>query len=401
MKKTEVRALAAVMALCLLAGCKGSGDVPDTEDKQTQEIQTQTQDGEDTSAIFQVTGLHADDTVATVDGKAVTAETYLFLLMMGTENMLYSGQLSMEEDWTQADKDSIMDMTLKSATLFWTIQNKAAELGVTLSAEQEAEIQTQMQSLEENMGGAEAFQRELDAICMTRDGYEAVMRVNYLDEALREKLAEDGQLTATEEEVEKYISDQGIYAAKHILLQTREVSEDGSSYEDFSDEEKAKVLEKANELYAQLEAADDKEALFDRLRDEHSEDGRDGEGNLAYPEYNYIYPGQMVSEFEEGTLALAEGEISPPIQSDFGYHIIMRIPVDRETARSEYEESGKYGELQEQWMAEAAVETTGICDTLDPQKYYSDLTAFRQKLMEEQSAAEQTQPAQPQESPAE
>ena len=34
--------------------------------------------------------------------------------------------------------------------------------------------------------------------------------------------------------------------------------------------------------------------------------------------------GQMVPEFQAGVLALKPGEISGPIQSDFGYHIIMR-----------------------------------------------------------------------------
>jgi parvulin-like peptidyl-prolyl isomerase len=35
----------------------------------------------------------------------------------------------------------------------------------------------------------------------------------------------------------------------------------------------------------------------------------------------------MLPEFEEATLALAEGEISGIVENDYGFHIIERIPV--------------------------------------------------------------------------
>ena len=42
----------------------------------------------------------------------------------------------------------------------------------------------------------------------------------------------------------------------------------------------------------------------------------------------YLFgPGEMVTEFEEGTKALQPGQISQPIQSDYGWHIIQRLPL--------------------------------------------------------------------------
>ena len=48
----------------------------------------------------------------------------------------------------------------------------------------------------------------------------------------------------------------------------------------------------------------------------------DSSGNVNGGADGYTFgPGEMVTEFEEGTTALAVGEISQPIQSDYGYTI--------------------------------------------------------------------------------
>ena len=50
-------------------------------------------------------------------------------------------------------------------------------------------------------------------------------------------------------------------------------------------------------------------------------------------------PGQMVAEFEEGSKALEAYGVSQPIETSYGYHIILRLPLDADAVVS-YDSAG-------------------------------------------------------------
>jgi len=79
---------------------------------------------------------------------------------------------------------------------------------------------------------------------------------------------------------------------------------------------------RATALLERLHAGED----FVTLLLEYGEDP----GMDAYPEGYTFVVGDMVLEFEEGTLALEVGEISGIVQTSFGYHIIMRVEPNPE-----------------------------------------------------------------------
>ncbi len=386
MKKTGI--VACLVAAALLSGCtpKTPGPAPAAEH----------------DIIQEVLGIPGDTTLLTVDGVDVPAGRYLFWLVNSIETQKYYGELETDEDWIQqvngmTMRDALKADALQTLILYQTVENHAAELGVTPSQEDLDELDAQLQSLEEQAGGAEYFRNRLDSVCIDLENFRAINLVPYLDKALSDRMEEQGELEVSEADVDGFIEENGLYGAKHILISTRRLNADGSGYEEYSDEEKTQALQKAQDLRKQLKDAGDDLELFDELMNEHSEDGRNEDGTLAMPDgYTQIYAGQMVPEFEEGALALQEGEISEPIQSQFGYHIILRLPLDREELKEQLGGDYKLNAILREWMDAANVTTTAIYDELDPKTFYDTLQQVNEgKPMEAPTESEGPAESQP------
>jgi len=78
----------------------------------------------------------------------------------------------------------------------------------------------------------------------------------------------------------------------------------------------------ANEIYEKAVAGED----FDALVEAHNTDP----GMKQNPKGYIFTKGQMVEPFEKAAFALGYGEISKPVKTDFGYHIIKRSDDDRD-----------------------------------------------------------------------
>lgn len=392
MKKTGI-------AACLLAAALLSGCTPKTPG---------TPAAGEHDIVQEVLGIPSSTTLLTIDGVDVPAGRYLFWLVNSIETEKYYGGLATDEDWIQqvngmTMRDALKADALQTLTLYQVVENHAAQEGVTASQEDQDELDAQLQDLEEQAGGAEYFQNRMDSVCISKEDFRTINLVPYLDEALSQKLEERGELEVSQEELDGIIEENGLYGAKHILISTRRTNADGTGYEDFSDEEKAEALRKAQDLREQLRNAGDSEELFDELMNEYSEDGRNEDGTLVMPDgYTLVYAGQMVPEFEEGAMALKEGEISEPIESQFGYHIILRLPLDREELREQFNGEYKLNTILQGWIEDANVTTTSIYDELDPKVFYDTLQQVNEgKLMEaptESGTPEES--GEPQETPA-
>ena len=173
-------------------------------------------------------------------------------------------------------------------------------------------------------------------------------RSDYLYSALEELAATEGSsLYATDEQLIAYAAKQGYMTADHILLLTRDMS----TYQELDDETKAekKAL-----------AEDDLIGYFTELADEYSEDS----GRAGNPEGYTFGSGQMVEEFESAAAALGEGEVSEIVESYYGYHIILRKPLDEAKAVDAVRET-YFSDLLASRIEDAAVEMNPAVEALD------------------------------------
>lgn len=173
------------------------------------------------------------------------------------------------------------------------IQLEAEKEGITVSDD---EIQEEIDQLIEMYGGEEAFQQVIASNNIDEDGLEDDIETYELTSklmALTIDITDEEITTYYEENKESYNQAEEVEAS-HILVE---------------DETTAKeVLEK-------LKADGD----FAELAMEYSTDtasSADG-GNLGS-----FGKGEMVTEFEDAAFAMGVDEISEPIQSEHGYHII-------------------------------------------------------------------------------
>lgn len=270
-----------------------------------------------------------DTLVMTIDGLEVCWQEYFYWVVSELANIEYNygpvtdWQAACAMDSAKTNEQYLADYALELLMQYRALESNSAAIGAQLDAEDEAYVQeTWDQYVEYYAQGDETVFREefLETMYMDEAFFNSLSELDCLYYAAFEQMyGENGSLLSDEEALE-YAEQAGYMAAKHILVMT--VNPDTG--EVLPEEEIAEKKALAEELLAEIHAAEDQNAKFDQLMMEYSEDT----GLLYYPEGYIFAEGEMVEAFESTTKALAEGEISGVVESDYGCHIIMRLPLD-------------------------------------------------------------------------
>ncbi len=126
----------------------------------------------------------------------------------------------------------------------------------------------------------------------------------------------------TDEEVIAALEEEGYLSAGHILFMTI----DPSTGKELEESVIAEKLKKAEAVVEELRAIKDPDEMLERfaaLKEQYCEDT----GKQTYPDGYTFTTGTMVKEFEETVKALGEYEISDPVKTSYGYHVIVRLPL--------------------------------------------------------------------------
>ena len=291
--------------------------------------------GLDYEAVY---ALHEpDEIVMTVAGHEVPWSEYYYYLFrqaQSVENYLSSmAMYGVDASWTDAadeEGNSYLDLALDSTeslarSLAGTIAF-AEENGVTLSVEDLKTIEDKVMEDAAALCGEGASRADLDAylesIHLPAALYDRMNEVSVLyQNGFTALYGENGE-KLSDEDAQAYLKERGYLSANHILFMTL----DPASYESLDEETRTAKQAQAAEIAAELQAIEDagaRQARFAELKEEFDEDT----GKTAYPDGYVFLPGEMVSEFEEAARSQEAYQVSDPVESAYGYHVIMTLPL--------------------------------------------------------------------------
>lgn len=307
-------------------------------------------------------------TVATVNGDEITdldVNYYIYAqaAAYAQDNDIDYEQLA-EYDWEQEVDGKKLSDTIKEKALNDAINEilmiqKGAEAGVSLSEEEIAQLDSQIAGITSTYGEEGFTLRARTMGISSPKQYAKMYRKVMSSQKVYDDISANAAAYYPEDEsvLNDYRQSDGA-SVKHILIST-----EAPEGETVNVEEK-KAL--ADQILQRLQEGEDFDALFTEFNEDP------GATAAGYT----FGPGEMVAEFEQAAFALAIGEISGVVETEYGYHIIKRIP-------------GLY-ELQAYWQDEAGkgikIKNSRV-KKLDVKAVLADIQAATDELEAQENAA--------------
>ena len=259
-----------------------------------------------------------DPAAAVVNGEKITVDEIAAELDRFEESAEFD-RLAEQGD-PQELKRQVEQQILSQEIRRAVLEPKAEELGIEVTDE---DIQARLEEVKADFPSEGAFEETLKEQGLTLEQLEGFLRDNLLEEQLRAEVTKDAG--PTDEDLQAYY-DENIARfeeteAQHILVEDKPT---------------------AQRISDQLRSAPDGkvDALFERLAKRFSTDqsnaGKSGE-------LGYFKAGDFVPPFEKAAAELEIGEISGPVKTEFGFHVI-RVTDRRVAPFAEVEEALR-GEL--------------------------------------------------------
>lgn len=335
-------AFALVLSLTTLSGCgpkpsgsAGSGSASGSGSGSSDSI-TPMDLSQVTDPALAVAGVAGEEVLVKLGTAEITANDYLYWLQRSISDYLepFGGQMT-TLPWDTEMSDGLtfgqymLDDALDAAALHCMLRELARQENLTPDPEVATQVDKQYADMVVQAGSDES--RVIHTLWTQMLSRELLTTLNenteLFDQLAELYYGENSGHYPTDAEVNAYLDEVGRYKAKHILLATIDLD----TREPLDEATVAQKKAQAEDFLAQLRAAEDPIALFDDLMNEHSEDS----GLATNPDGYTTAKGEMVAPFEEAALALKAGEISEVVESDFGYHIILRLPLDPDDFRDD------------------------------------------------------------------
>jgi peptidyl-prolyl cis-trans isomerase C len=241
---------------------------------------------------------------AKVNGAGIKKATLDAAINNFIENQKMFGTTVKDEEKDKLKNDILNELV--SAELLYQASQKAG-LG-----DLSKDVDSQLENIKKGFGSDQEFQkvlkeRGIEAKDLKEDIKKGVSINAYLEKNIFSKLSpvtEDEKKQEYEANKDKLnVPDE--VKASHILIKVGEKA---------TPEEKQKAKEKIEALRTRAMSGED----FAKLAKENSEDGSAPNGG----DLGYFRKGQMVKPFEDAAFGLEKDQISPVVETQFGYHVI-------------------------------------------------------------------------------
>ncbi len=289
--------------------------------------------------------------IAKVNDEQIKVSEYKYYLEVVKYSIVSTAGVSTNDSafWASTDingksiieiaKETALDDAVK-ATI---ISQQAKKEGISLSGK---DVKTQIENAKKSQLATYLKQNGV-----SDDGLTLALEKAYLRTKLLEKYKNENIISTTDENMSTFYN-KNYLTVKHILFLTK----DPSTGVVRRTEDEALIL--ANDTISRIKTGEN----FDELAKTLSEDP----GLASNPAgYTITDNGQMVSEFESAAFALQIGEISTPVKTSYGYHVLKREPLipfetfkttsNFSSFQSEFSSSLEY-ELVEEWRESAKIE---------------------------------------------
>ncbi len=324
--------LVLAIALALVAtGCAGGGDDSSSEEATplsatTAEETTSESTGGETNqpASAQESVEVPVDAVAVVDGEPVPKSSYDRLIAQAEQSFI-TQQREFPAVGT-AEYEALKSQAVQFLVQRVEFAQQANELGIGVTSE---EVDERLDELKEQFfeGDEEVYEEQLAEQGLSEEQIKEDLEAQIVAERLFEEVTKD--VTVGDEEIQAYYEENAELftvpasrEVRHILVTKRT---------------------RAEELHAELVAGAD----FEELAKENSLDpgSKDQGGRLT------IREGETVEEFDEFSFSAETGELSEPIKTQFGWHLIEVLTDIAPEGTSDLEEVRPL--VEEQLLGEA------------------------------------------------
>ena len=354
MRRQLTICLLALLVLTMTASCGFGGD-------------SQREEG----LFYDAAGISPDEPLLTVDGREVPAWRYLYWLTCTCDFIRDSYESAGQTlDWSEPLSggtlaDYAKQQALSSTALYATVENWAEQYEISLTEEDREALETDWTEKAASYGGEEAYLAVLANLGLTRADAQALSADHYLyKELYTHAQSQESPLHPQEGELAAFAEEKGYLCVDMILISTADVAQDDA-------EGMAQCRERAESVFSQLNASEDPAGTFAALAQSSSDDA----DRAAYPEGRTFLPGAGVlpAGAEEAAMALEEGQWSGIVETEEGFYILLRKPVDLEAVAGDYFDS-----LLQQAADQAEIRLTEAYDTIGTGEFYERLTIARQ-----------------------